>query len=121
MTAIEKDDVLKNVKEDLAIEGSIQDTVLKRLINKVVNHFTFKYKQTEIDVKYQFIIEDCVIRRFNRRKAEGAKRHSQGDYSVEYDDKAEFDEWHDDIMGILFPVDDDDDDKSQKGRLIYVT
>ncbi|XJS09850.1 phage head-tail connector protein [Aerococcaceae bacterium WGS1372] len=119
MSAIDKDKILKNVKEDLAIEGSIQDTVLKRLIVKVINHFTFKYDVTKVDSKFGFIIEDCTIRRFNRRKAEGAKRHSQGDYSVEYDEKSEFDEWHDDILAILHPI-KDEDDSYRAGRLYYL-
>lgn len=94
MTKLFHDDVLVNVKEDLNIQDDVQDMVLQRLIQKVVDHFHFEY-DNQPSKKHSFIIEDCVIKRFNRRKAEGATSISVEGHSVSYEDKFEFSEWDD--------------------------
>ncbi|MDU6444967.1 MAG: phage head-tail connector protein [Streptococcus sp.] len=83
--------VLINVKEDLGISDVLQDKVLKRLISKVCDHFKLAYGTEIIDNKFSFIIEDCTIKRFNRRGAEGASSETIEGHSVTYDDvKYEF-------------------------------
>lgn len=89
---VDTDEILLNVKEDLNIDDTEQDTILNRLIEKVINHFTFKYKSNPTP-HHWFIIEDCVIKRYNRRKAEGATSISVEGHSVTYEDKYEFSEW----------------------------
>lgn len=114
MANIDKEELLSNVKEDLAITDLLQDSVLRRLMEKVTANFKFKYNQDEIEKKFGFIIEDCTIKRFNRRKAEGAKKRTQEGFSIEYDDKAEFDEWDEDIRSALG---EDEEIKPSKGRM----
>lgn len=116
MAQIEADKVLSNVKEDLAIEDALQDKILMRLITKVTDHFKFKYDQKTISEVFSFIIEDCTIKRFNRRRAEGAVKRTQEGFSVEYDVRSEFDEWDEDIRRLL--GDDDDTSKASMGRLL---
>lgn len=83
--------VLNNVKEDLDLSDDIQDKVLKRLISKVCDHFKLAYSTDVIDDKFSFIIEDCTIKRFNRRGAEGASSETIEGHSVSYEDvKYEF-------------------------------
>lgn len=86
-----EDTVLINVKDDLAISDDLQDKVLKRLISKVCDHFKLAYSTEIIEDKFSFIIEDCTIKRFNRRGAEGATSETIEGHSVSYEDvKYEF-------------------------------
>ncbi len=109
---MDRDIVLYNVKEDLDIRDTLQDTIIYRLIDKVVDHFKFAYKQDEIDDKYRFIIEDCVIKRFNRRGAEGATSESVEGHSVSYETFLnEFAPWDEMLR------DDFKNGKAKKGQL----
>ncbi len=45
---MDRDIVLYNVKEDLDIRDTLQDTIIYRLIDKVVDHFKFAYKQVKL-------------------------------------------------------------------------
>lgn len=105
---------LSNIKEDLGIaeDDNLQNTVISRLIKKVVDHFKFEYNQEEVDEKYSFIIEDCVIKRYNRRKAEGAKSISVEGHSVTYEDKYEFEPYHEKLVSDL----DQERNKIKPGR-----
>ena len=110
---MDRDLVLDNVKEDLDIRDTLQDTILCRLIDMVIEHFIFSYKQDEIENKYRFIIEDCVIKRFNRRGAEGATSESVEGYSVNYETFLnEFAPW-DEMLREDFKK-----EKSKKGQLL---
>ena len=85
MTTLTNDSVLANVKQDLDLADDLQDKVLLRLIDKVVAHFQLAYSVDEIDARFSFIIEDCTIKRFNRRGAEGASSESVEGHSVAYE------------------------------------
>ncbi|MDO4671235.1 MAG: phage head-tail connector protein [Aerococcus sp.] len=103
MAALDKAVVLQHVKEDLAIDDDLQDQLLKRLISKVMDHFCFVYHQKSIEERYSFIIEDCTIKRFNRRRAEGASKFTEEGYSVEFLDSDEFAEWDEQLRAELLP------------------
>ncbi|MCS9993936.1 phage head-tail connector protein [Streptococcus thermophilus] len=88
MMTLDKDRVIKNVSVDL---NTNDDALLKILLERVVNHFKSEYGVEEIDDKLAFIFEDCVIKRFNRRGAEGAKSESIDGHSMSYyDNETEF-------------------------------
>lgn len=94
MAVLVMDKVIDNVKTDLGIEDFIQDELLERLYTKVCDHFKLAYKVKEIDERFGFIIEDCVIKRFNRRGAEGAKTESTEGYSMTFlENQYEFEEY----------------------------
>lgn len=90
-----KELVLSNVKQDLDIEDELQDTILLSLIRKVMDHFKFEYGQQTVEERFSFIVEDCVIKRYNRRRAEGATTVSVEGHTVTYEDKYEFSPYHD--------------------------
>ena len=73
MKTLDKDQIIENVSVDL---NTNDDDLLEILLERVVNHFKSEYGVEEIDNKLAFIFEDCVIKRFNRRGAEGAKSSS---------------------------------------------
>lgn len=86
MVTIETDKIIDNVKVDLGIEDTLQDDLLEALTNKVTSHFQLAYGVDSVDEVFGFIIEDCVIKRFNRRGSEGAKSESVEGHSVTYYD-----------------------------------
>lgn len=109
-------DVLERVKEDIDIEDNLQDKMLKRLITKVLDHFKLEYGQTTVREEFSFIIEDCTIKRYNRRRAEGATTRSIEGYSLSFEDKDEFAEYDDLIRKTL---ELDNHGKVTPGRLMF--
>lgn len=98
MTPLNLDTTLDNIKLDLNLSDGLQDDLLEMLINKVCRHFKLSYDVADIDEEFDFIIEDCVIKRFNRRGSEGAKAESVEGHSVTYyDETGEF-EAYDDLI-----------------------
>ena len=87
MAGLDESTILDNVKEDLALppDDDVQDSVLLRLIKKVTDHFKLAYGVDEVDERFGFIIEDCVIKRYNRRGAEGASSETLESHSVSYE------------------------------------
>lgn len=98
MIPIDLDTTLDNVKIDLNITDNLQDDLLKMLINKVCRHFKLSYSVTDIDEGFDFVIEDCTIKRFNRRGSEGAKSESVEGHSVTYYDVTNEFEPYDDLI-----------------------
>lgn len=91
MTELDNLNVLRRVKVNLGIEDSEQDELLTMLIENVVNHFKLAYSTDAVDDKFSFIIEECTVKRFNRRGAEGASSETVEGHSVSYEtDKYEF-------------------------------
>lgn len=116
MASLNKTEVLANIKEDLNINDNLQDTILNRLINKVVDNFKFTYSQEDVEGKYSFIIEDCTIRRFNKRGAESAKQESVEGHTVSYYTQSnEFEDWHTQLL-----ADFANDDEPQKGGIKFL-
>lgn len=115
MTELSIDVVLANVKEDLGISDELQDAMIKRLITKVVDRFKFEYSQSGVDEKYSFIIEDCVIKRYQRRGAEGMTSNSVEGYSASYEANInEFAEYDAQLRR------DFDNSKAKLGRAVWI-
>lgn len=91
MAEMEALSILQKVKINLGIDDNIQDDLLCHLIDNVVNHFRLAYATDSVDARFGFIIEECVLKRFNRRGAEGATSETVDGHSVFYEtDKYEF-------------------------------
>ncbi|AZF91099.1 head-tail adaptor [Streptococcus phage CHPC951] len=99
MVTLDKEKIIKNVSVDL---NTNDDALLKILLERVVNHFKSEYGVEEIDDKLAFIFEDCVIKRFNRRGAEGAKSESIDGHSMSYYDNENEFKPYDDMLQRLY-------------------
>ena len=99
MVTLDKEKVIKNVSVDL---NTNDDDLLEILLNRVINHFKSEYDVEEIDDKLAFIFEDCVIKRFNRRGAEGAKSESVDGHSMSYYDNENEFKPYDDMLQRLY-------------------
>ena len=87
-----------------------------RVIKNVVNHFKSEYDVEEIDDKLAFIFEDCVIKRFNRRGAEGAKSESVDGHSMSYyDNETEF-KPYDNMLQRLYGI----SGESKEGEVLFL-
>jgi hypothetical protein len=99
METLDKDQIIENVAVDL---DTSDDDLLEILLERVVNHFKAEYGVEEIDNKLAFIFEDCVIKRFNRRGAEGAKSESVDGHSMSYYDNENEFKPYDDMLQRLY-------------------
>lgn len=99
MKTLDKDQVIENVSVDL---DTNDDGLLEILLERVINHFKAEYGVEEIDNKLAFIFEDCVIKRFNRRGAEGAKSESVDGHSMSYYDNENEFKPYDDMLQRLY-------------------
>lgn len=99
MVTLDKEKVIKNVSVDL---NTNDDDLLEILLNRVINHFKSEYDVEEIDDKLAFIFEDCVIKRFNRRGAEGAKSETVDGHSMSYYDNENEFKPYDDMLQRLY-------------------
>lgn len=98
VTLLDKDKVIRNVSVDLNIND---DGLLKILLDRIVNHFKAEYGVDDIDDKLAFIFEDCLVKRFNRRGAEGARSESIDGHSMSYyDNENEFKPYDDMLQRI---------------------
>lgn len=113
MVTLDKEKVIKNVSVDL---NTNDDALLKILLERVVNHFKSEYDVEEIDDKLAFIFEDCVIKRFNRRGAEGAKSESVDGHSMSYyDNETEF-KPYDNMLQRLYGI----SGESKEGEVLFL-
>lgn len=99
METLNRDRIIQNVSVDLDVSD---DALLRILLDRVVNHFKAEYGVEEIDDKLAFIFEDCVIKRFNRRGAEGAKSESVDGHSMSYYDNENEFKPYDDMLQRLY-------------------
>lgn len=99
METLDKDQIIENVAVDL---DTNDNDLLEILLERVVNHFKAEYGVEEIDNKLAFIFEDCVIKRFNRRGAEGAKSESVDGHSMSYYDNENEFKPYDDMLQRLY-------------------
>ena len=99
MKTLDKDQIIENVSVDL---NTNDDDLLEILLERAVNHFKSEYGVEEIDNKLAFIFEDCVVKRFNRRGAEGAKSESVDGHSMSYYDNENEFKPYDDMLQRLY-------------------
>lgn len=117
MQEINTDSIITNVKLDLGILDSQQDDLLNMLLKRVTDHFKAKYGVVKIDSAFSFVLEDCLIARFNRKGAERAKSESvEGHMTTYYDFLDEFEPYDNMIMAKLDLI----KDKSRKGGLYFL-
>jgi len=82
--------MLQRIKTVLGIEDTLQDDVLDILIENVTNHLKTLLGK-DVPEHLKFIVEEIVIRRFNRIGTEGMRSESVEGHRVDfYDLKDEF-------------------------------
>ena len=59
---MDRDLVLDNVKEDLDIRDTLQDTILNRLINKVIDHFKFTYSKMKLKINTGSLLKIVLLK-----------------------------------------------------------
>lgn len=113
MKTLDKDQIIENVSVDL---NTNDDDLLEILLERVVNHFKAEYGVEEVDNKLAFIFEDCVIKRFNRRGAEGAKSESVDGHSMSYYDNENEFKPYDDMLQRLYG----NSGQSKEGEVLFL-
>lgn len=113
METLDKDQIIENVAVDL---DTSDDDLLEILLERVVNHFKAEYGVEEIDNKLAFIFEDCVIKRFNRRGAEGAKSESVDGHSMSYYDNENEFKPYDDMLQRLYG----NSGQAKEGEVLFI-
>lgn len=113
METLDRDQIIENVSVDL---NTNDDDLLEILLERVVNHFKAEYGVEEIDNKLAFIFEDCVIKRFNRRGAEGAKSESVDGHSMSYYDNENEFKPYDDMLQRLYG----NSGQSKEGEVLFL-
>lgn len=102
MTPLDNDKVIENVMVDLNVSDDETETLLTILLDRVIKHFKAEYKTADIDDSLSFVFEDCVIKRFNRRGAEGAKSESVDGHSMSYYDNENEFKPYDDMLQRMY-------------------
>lgn len=109
--------VISNVKLDLGVLDSQQDDLLNMLLKRVTDHFKAEYGVATIDSAFSFVLEDCLIARFNRRGSERAKSEEvEGHKTTYYDFLNEFEPYDKMIKSKLNLI----KDKSREGGLYFL-
>lgn len=106
--------MLANIKILLGIKDSLQDDVLDILIQNVQSHLMVLLGK-QIPEELSFIVQEIVIRRFNRIGTEGMKSESVEGHSIAfYDLKDEFVPYTDIIDSYKEAV-----DEPKRGRVMF--
>lgn len=116
-------EMIERIKKILDIQDNRQDDVLDILISNVSAHLKGRLKRinktiTEIPDELNYIIEEIVIRRYNRIGSEGMKSESVEGHKIDfYDLKDEFvpyQEIIDDYADVA------EDNSSKRGRVLFI-
>lgn len=100
----------------LGLEDNLQDPILTIFIENVTRHLKAKLKK-DVPEDLNFIIEEIVIRRFNRVGTEGMKSESVEGHSITfYDLDKEFDPYQD----IIDDNKEADADKPKRGKVFFI-
>lgn len=113
VTLLDKDKVIQNVSVDLNIND---DNLLSILLERIVNHFKAEYGVDEIDNNLAFIFEDCLVKRFNRRGAEGARSESIDGHSMSYYDNENEFKPYDDMLQRIYG----ESGQAKEGEVIFL-
>src|SRR5699024_10930100 len=109
--------MIERIKTVLDIEDTLQDDVLDIFTENITSHLLIRLKRVnkEIDVvpsELDFIIEEIVVRRYNRKGSEGMQSESVEGHSITfYDLEKEFVPYDD----IINDYADDDYKKARRG------
>lgn len=77
--------MLDKIKRRLGITDCLQDELINDLIEDAKAHFMAITGQESVPPKYDYIIRDVVVLRYNRKGSEGMKSESVDGYSVTYE------------------------------------
>lgn len=114
--------MILRIKTLLGIGDDLQDDLLEILIDNATKHLKGRLKRVDPEIskvpeEIEYIIEEIVIRRFNRLGSEGMKQDSAEGHSVTfYDLKDEFVPYHEIIEAYARPV----EDKPKRGKAIWI-
>lgn len=110
------EDIKRNVKIVLDIEDDQQDDVLDIFIDNVTSHLKGMIKK-EVPEELNYVIEEIVIRRFNRIGTEGMKSESVEGHKVDfYDLKDDFVPY----LDVINDYKDEPDDKPKRGKVMFI-
>jgi len=108
--------MIERIKTVLDIEDTLQDDVLDIFIDNVTSHLRIKLEK-DVPPELNFIIEEIVIRRYNRIGTEGMKSESVEGHGIDfYELDKDFTPYED----IINKFKDDEDDKSKRGQVIMI-
>ncbi len=116
-------DAKDNVKVVLDIQDGKQDAVLDILIRNVSSHLKSRMRKvnksiTEIPEELNYIIEEIVIRRYNRIGSEGMKSESVEGHKIDfYDLKDEFVPYQEIIDDYAEP---EPEPQSKRGKVLFI-
>jgi|SRR5699024_2262923 len=83
--------MLSRIKTILGVEDDKQDDVLDIFIEHVSSHLKALIGKDDVPSKLEFIVEEIVVRRFNRLGTEGMQSESVEGHSITfYDLEKEF-------------------------------
>ena len=114
--------MIERIRTVLGIKDTLQDDVLDIFIDNVTKHLLGKLRKVnkeieEVPSELDYIIEEIVIRRYNRIGTEGMKSESVEGHRVDfYELEKDFTPYED----IIDDYKDDDDRKAKKGKVIWV-
>jgi len=104
------------IKKVLDIEDTLQDDVLDIFIENVTSHLKIKLEK-DVPSELNFIIEEIVIRRYNRIGTEGMKSESVEGHRIDfYELEKDFTPYED----IINKYKDDDGNKPKRGQVIMI-
>lgn len=112
----------ERIKKILDIQDNQQDGVLDIFIENVTNHLLGKLKRVNkaivsVPVELNYIVEEIVIRRFNRIGSEGMKSESVEGHKIDfYDLKDEFVPYQE----IIDDYKEDDDSADKRGKVMFI-
>lgn len=92
MTAIDKTEILKEIKLLKGVSDIAQDDLLDLIIKESIERilaFINRYSETSIiDIPYEvsYIVRDVVVKRFNKLDSEGAKADSEEGRAFTWED-----------------------------------
>ena len=108
--------MLSRIKTILGIEDALQDGVLDILIENVSSHLGALLGK-DIPPKLEYIVEEIVVRRYNRLGTEGMQSESVEGHSITfYDLNKEFDPY----LIIIENEREDDDGIAKRGRVMFI-
>lgn len=114
--------MIERIKTVLGIKDELQDDVLDIFIENVTSHLLGKLKMAnkkiaEVPDELNYIIEEIVIRRFNRTGSEGMKSESVEGHRIDfYELEKDFTPYEDIIDGYA----DEEQGNAKRGRVMFI-
>ena len=116
------EEIKERIKTVLGIKDTLQDDVLGIFIGNVTSHLLSKLKKvnkeiTNVPDELNYIIEEIVIRRYNRIGTEGMKSESVEGHRVDfYELEKDFTPYEDIIDGYA----DDEQGDAKRGKVMFI-